>query len=191
METIWSDFMNSEWRDWKGSGRTGDQLGEEKWQQHFLNKWGLKADVPADEETIERLRDFRARLIGLSQMCVRGEPLSGVDLDYLNRILDQGPVKRRMTEQAGIIGIESFPLREDWDQVMAEVAASFARTLVDGETGRIRICDNPDCGWIFYDDTRNRTKKYCEDKTCGNLMKVRRFRARKRQEQARKEEESE
>ncbi|WP_435925066.1 CGNR zinc finger domain-containing protein [Paenibacillus sp. DYY-L-2] len=190
METVWSDFMNSEWRDWKGSGRTGDQLGEEKWEHYFLNKWGLKANVPADEETLERLRDFRARLMGLSQKCVRGETLSGVDLEYLNRILDKGPVKRRVTEQAGIIGFESFPLREDWDQVMAEVADSFARTLVDGETERIRICDNPDCGWIFYDDTRNRTKKYCEDKTCGNLMKVRRFRARKRQEQRRKEEES-
>ncbi|MNI89783.1 CGNR zinc finger [compost metagenome] len=74
-------------------------------------------------------------------------------------------------------------MRDDWTQVMAEVAASLAKTLIDGEIGRIRVCDNPDCRWVFYDDTRNRTKKYCEDKTCGNLMKVRRFRARKKQEQ--------
>ncbi|WP_141639042.1 CGNR zinc finger domain-containing protein, partial [Paenibacillus riograndensis] len=39
---------------------------------------------------------------------------------------------------------------------------------------------NPDCLWVYYDDTRNRSKRYCDDKMCGNLMKVRRFRARKK-----------
>jgi len=32
------------------------------------------------------------------------------------------------------------------------------------------------------DDTRNRSKRYCDDKLCGNLTKVRRFRARKKAE---------
>ena len=34
---------------------------------------------------------------------------------------------------------------------------------------------------LYYDDTRNRSKRYCDDKMCGNLMKVRRFRRRKAQ----------
>jgi predicted RNA-binding Zn ribbon-like protein len=63
---------------------------------------------------------------------------------------------------------------------MAEIAASFARTLADGEKSRLRICDNPDCLWVYYDDTRNRSKRYCDDKMCGNLLKVRRFRARQK-----------
>ncbi|UOK61501.1 CGNR zinc finger domain-containing protein [Paenibacillus sp. OVF10] len=33
---------------------------------------------------------------------------------------------------------------------------------------------------MFYDDTRSRTQKYCDDKMCGNLMKVRRFRAKRK-----------
>lgn len=191
METLWSDFINSEWRDWKGSGRTVDQLAQDKWEHYFLNKWHLKAGVPADEETVERLREFRASLLRISEKCIRGEQLSGDDLEYMNGVLDLGPVKRVVRDQAGEIGIGAVPLRDDWDQVMAEVTASFVRTLIDGDAGRIRICDNPDCSWIFYDDTRNRTKKYCEDKTCGNLMKVRRFRARKKQEQDGKEKGSE
>jgi predicted RNA-binding Zn ribbon-like protein len=42
--------------------------------------------------------------------------------------------------------------------------------------------ENADCLWVYYDDTRNRSKRYCDDKACGNLMKVRRFRARKKAE---------
>ncbi|MNW66741.1 CGNR zinc finger [compost metagenome] len=63
---------------------------------------------------------------------------------------------------------------------MAEIASSFAAALVEKETSRFRICENPDCLWVYYDDTRNRSKRYCDDKLCGNLMKVRRFRARKK-----------
>ncbi len=62
---------------------------------------------------------------------------------------------------------------------MAEIVSDFVHTVLDRDIHRIRICDNPDCRWVFYDDTRSRTKRYCEDKTCGNLMKVRRFRAKK------------
>ena len=56
----------------------------------------------------------------------------------------------------------------------------FAQTLAEGEASRIRICDNPDCLWVYYDRTRNRSKRYCDDRACGNLMKVRRFRASKK-----------
>ncbi|MDT3426149.1 putative RNA-binding Zn ribbon-like protein [Paenibacillus forsythiae] len=58
------------------------------------------------------------------------------------------------------------------------------REIVEGKKpSRFRICDNPDCRWAYYDDTRNRSKRYCDDKACGNLMKVRRFRARKKAKQ--------
>ena len=60
-----------------------------------------------------------------------------------------------------------------------EIAGSFAQATQQGELSRFRICTNPDCLWVYYDDTRNRSKRYCDDKMCGNLMKVRRFRAKK------------
>ncbi|URJ62468.3 CGNR zinc finger domain-containing protein [Paenibacillus polymyxa] len=65
-------------------------------------------------------------------------------------------------------------------KVVAEVVADFAQAFVSSGGSRIRICDNTDCRWVFYDDTRNRSKRFCDDKMCGNLMKVRRFRERKK-----------
>lgn len=185
METLWSDFLNSEWHDWKGSGYSEDRLDQEKWQTYYLNQWQLKAQVPADEETVGAMRQFRSRLHEMSVRCAAGREVTAEDVGELNCILEQGPVKRKAKLEGGKLEIGLNPVREDWQQVMAEVAASFLRSLIEGEGSRIRICDNPDCRWIFYDDTRNRTKKYCDDKMCGNLMKVRRFRAKKKQEQSR------
>lgn len=107
----------------------------------------------------------------------------GEMLEQLNIYLDKGPVTRRIVwksdEQAEI---KLLPLHSGWEQVMAEIAASFAEALLEKEPTRFRICENPDCLWVYYDDTRNRSKRYCDDKACGNLMKVRRFRARKKAE---------
>ncbi len=63
---------------------------------------------------------------------------------------------------------------------MAAIAASFASVLVRGDRARVKICANPDCGWVLYDESRNRTRRWCDVKECGNLIKVRLFRARRR-----------
>jgi len=59
------------------------------------------------------------------------------------------------------------------------VAESFL-ALTGMDVGRIRVCENPGCQWYFYDETRSRTKRCC-DETCANLVKVRRHRARKKE----------
>ncbi|XEC93808.1 CGNR zinc finger domain-containing protein [Paenibacillus tarimensis] len=36
------------------------------------------------------------------------------------------------------------------------------------------------CRWIYDDESRSRTRSRCDDKRCGNLIKVRRFRERRK-----------
>jgi predicted RNA-binding Zn ribbon-like protein len=62
------------------------------------------------------------------------------------------------------------------------VAASAAELLAEGEPARLRVCANSACSWMFYDETRNSSRRWCEGAICGNLIKVRRFRARATQD---------
>jgi predicted RNA-binding Zn ribbon-like protein len=71
------------------------------------------------------------------------------------------------------------PLSIDWNWIIAEITASFVELIEYGENNRIKICENPDCKWFFYDETKSRTKRWCDDK-CASLMKVRKFRAQKK-----------
>lgn len=180
METLWSDFLNSEWHDWRGSGRSEDRLEKLAWQQRFLSDWKLAAPVPMPVEEVLVMRHFRDRLQTLTVKLAEGGSMDEGDWQLLNEHLARDVVSRRLTGESGAVRLEYVPVTEDWCHVRAEIAASFGETLLMGEPGRIRVCENPDCRWFFYDDTRNRTKKYCYDKMCGNLMKVRRFRARKK-----------
>ncbi|MGH8162501.1 MAG: CGNR zinc finger domain-containing protein [Gammaproteobacteria bacterium] len=56
---------------------------------------------------------------------------------------------------------------------------SAARLLRSPELVRLKACPPPDgCGWLFLDRSRNGSRTWCNMKTCGNLAKQRRHRAR-------------
>jgi predicted RNA-binding Zn ribbon-like protein len=180
MDLLWLDFCNSDWHDWRSPGRSEDRLDKPDFLPRVLARWELTAPLPPDPDTLATLRSLRSDLRRMAETLSSGAPLPPDDLLLLNRWLQAGPVIRRLTATPDRPALAYQPLRQDWPQVMAEIAASFARTLTEGEGIRVRICDNPDCLWLFYDDTRNRAKRFCSGKECGNLMKVRRFRARQK-----------
>lgn len=206
---LWDDFINTYWRDWRGGDRSKDRdnLEDREWLQRWLIQRGLQevaGDAHPDEEELASLKELRSLLFDtVSEISRRHIPVPAT-LEHLNAYMAKGPVTRSvvLSPQQGTAGratqadtgaekrdtaasvkLEWKPARTGWNAVMAEIAASFAKTLAEGEPARFRICDNPDCLWAYYDDTRNRSKRYCDDKACGNLMKVRRFRARKKAQQ--------
>ncbi|MFU1798408.1 CGNR zinc finger domain-containing protein [Paenibacillus azoreducens] len=178
---LWDDFVNSHWHDWRGSGRSEDRLEQEKWLRQFMRQDGISAADLPDKKELRELKRLRAFLFDIIRHIAAGEAITEQHIGMLNGWMDKAPVYRKLTcitDQT--ISLAYIPANANWTQSMAEIAASFASVLEKGETSRIRICDNPDCLWVYYDDTRNRSKRYCDDKMCGNLMKVRRFRAKKK-----------
>lgn len=66
------------------------------------------------------------------------------------------------------------------DAPLWRIARAVARTLTSPLIARVRPCAADDCGWWFVDDTKNRSRRWCDMKSCGNRAKVRAFRARAR-----------
>ncbi|SEK64723.1 ABATE domain-containing protein [Paenibacillus sp. OK003] len=163
MDRLWTDFVNSDYHDWRGRDRSEDKLGKTEWQQGFIKQWQLNASVPASPEEEGALRSFRNELQALATRLSEGNPLSSKDQEWLNAKMEEGQVIRRLNAGDEGLKLSLIPVGTQWQQVMAEVAADFAITVVEGDGRRIRICDNADCRWIFYDDTRSRTQKYCDD----------------------------
>jgi predicted RNA-binding Zn ribbon-like protein len=50
----------------------------------------------------------------------------------------------------------------------------------DGSWSRLKMCANPDCRWVFYDRSRNQQGSWCDMAVCGNRLKNRQLRARRR-----------
>ncbi len=61
------------------------------------------------------------------------------------------------------------------------IARSAVETLTDGEPRRIKRClGTGSCGWLFYDASKNASRRWCSMEGCGSQVKSRRHYARSR-----------
>ncbi|MEU8273497.1 CGNR zinc finger domain-containing protein [Microbispora bryophytorum] len=66
------------------------------------------------------------------------------------------------------------------EHLAADCGVALAHVLVENERDRLRTCAAPDCSHVFVDESRNRSRVYCDSRTCGNRMHVAAYRARRR-----------
>lgn len=177
-ETLSLEFMHSDWGDFRGRWRV-DYLLKPEWLQEFMAKWHLEVSDAPTESEIQALVALRALMMRIVASLPSGGP-GEEDLTALNSILQSVPSMRRLLWRHEKFELETQPLVKNWSWVMAEIAGSFAELLVYSDLRRLKMCENPYCRWIFYDETRSRTKRWCTNEKCGNLWKMRRFRARKK-----------
>jgi hypothetical protein len=67
------------------------------------------------------------------------------------------------------------------DHLAADCGMALAYVVAAGELDRLRTCEAPDCERVLVDLSRNRCRRYCDSRTCGNRMHVAAYRARQRE----------
>jgi predicted RNA-binding Zn ribbon-like protein len=173
------ELINSQW--WFGRGAEGltDRLDDPAWVDEFLARWDLSAAGRPAARDKSKLVELRRLLRAMFTTLAEGRPVSGADVETLNRFIERGVYYRRVTTD-GAHRVELVPAHSDWRWVLAEIAASFGELLADGDPSRLKECENPECRWAFYDASKNRRRRWCDPTQCGNVHKVRQFRARQR-----------
>jgi predicted RNA-binding Zn ribbon-like protein len=72
------------------------------------------------------------------------------------------------------------PQPRDLDGALALIATIVALSQLDGSWSRMKACRGRDCGWAFYDHSRNQASSWCAMSVCGSRAKVRAYRKRRR-----------
>lgn len=66
------------------------------------------------------------------------------------------------------------------DGMLNSVIRSAFMLLTSNELDRVKICaDERGCGWLFFDHSKNRSRRWCDMTDCGNLAKQKRFYSRR------------
>jgi predicted RNA-binding Zn ribbon-like protein len=68
------------------------------------------------------------------------------------------------------------PEGQDVEAALGSIIAIVYDAVRDGSWERLKACRN--CGWAFWDESRNRSAAWCSMQLCGNRLKVRRHRAK-------------
>jgi len=78
-------------------------------------------------------------------------------------------------------GVPSLsPLAGGLDGALGELFAVIALAEVDGSWSRLKVCADHQCLWAFYDQSKNRSRSWCNMAVCGNRAKARQYRRRHR-----------
>ncbi len=67
------------------------------------------------------------------------------------------------------------------DRIIWPIAQSAVDLLTSDELKLVRWCEARDCEWLFLDHSRNRSRRWCDMKSCGNRAKARRHYQRVRE----------
>jgi predicted RNA-binding Zn ribbon-like protein len=72
------------------------------------------------------------------------------------------------------------PSRDLEAAILGPITLSALSLLMEKDLSRTKRCEGKECGWLFFDATKNKSRRWCEMRVCGNRAKVRAARQRKR-----------
>jgi predicted RNA-binding Zn ribbon-like protein len=73
------------------------------------------------------------------------------------------------------------PRRDIQAAILGPITLSALTLVMEKDLLRTRRCAGQDCGWLFFDTTKNNRRRWCDMRVCGNRAKVRAVRNRQRQ----------
>jgi predicted RNA-binding Zn ribbon-like protein len=161
-----------------GRATTGDGLRGVADVQAFGDRYAFHGR-PAQQRDVARLRTHRTRLDEAVRRCEAGDDDGAIA--FLNALLaETGAVPQIVAHDGRGPHIHvSRPTAPLADRIAAHLAMGVAELVVAGESGRVRSCASPTCRDVFVDLSRNRSRRYCDSRTCGNRLHVAAYRARK------------
>ena len=117
----------------------------------------LELPADTDRDDLIRLRDALRGIVG-------GES----DPAALDAVASRHPLRLAVVDGELVLR---------GDDGIAEVISLVQQTLAAGTFARLRSCRNPDCGWIYFDSSKNRSGRWCSTE-CSHVMRSRAYRSR-------------
>ncbi len=144
----------------------------------------IAEDKPqAAEAVFKRALNLRESVYRLFKSVVEGWKSEAEDLEKLNRELSLARRHQKLSAAENGFVFEWIGSAEALDAMLWQISDSATDLLINGDLTRIRRCVNDVCNWLFLDTSRNRSRQWCVMNDCGNVSKVRRFRAKQQAEQ--------
>lgn len=159
-----------------------DALIDMEWLRWFLNENGFPPELAEDGYCFQQLDMLRTLLTEAIDYIISEKQLPKAIIDNMNHYLAGAAYFYEICAKDQKLQLSLAPQKIDWNYVYSEIVASFVKMIFNGDISRFRRCENPACRSVFYDGSKNRTRKWCCN-ACSSLIKVRRYRESKNQQQ--------
>ncbi|MBZ4323992.1 CGNR zinc finger domain-containing protein [Streptomyces huiliensis] len=143
----------------------------------FVERHDISGVGQLDEGDLRAVRELRARFARVFDTEATAEAA-----ELLNALVAEAGTTPRLTDHDGYDWHVHYfaPGASLAEHLAADGGMALTFLLVAGERERLRRCGAPGCGRAFVDLSRNRSRRYCDGRTCGNRLHVAAYRARRR-----------
>jgi len=144
----------------------------------------LRAAVDSDEELAQRILrralELRENIYAIAVEVAAHRPAPKAGVEALARTHAACLACARLAPFQGRYVWSWTPRENAIEAVLGPIALSALTTLTQEDLSRIKQCQGEKCGWLFFDTTKNKSRRWCEMEICGNRAKQRRHSARTR-----------
>jgi predicted RNA-binding Zn ribbon-like protein len=140
---------------------------------HQLRKWPDKHPKRAAEIFDEAIA-LRETIYRVFHSVAAGTHPDEADLELLSRALADAPLRTTIQRTADGFGWQLSESKTTVSSLLAPVLWSSGDLLVGPQLARLRECSNDKCLWLFIDDSKNGTRRWCSMQACGNRAKAHR-----------------
>ena len=184
------DFANT--NNWHASATPQDYL------HNFMDliQWGQKAGLVTAEQAnqlslyAEQHADKAAKVFAFAiqvresiyrifSNLYAGSPVPDEDLSLLNSVASDAMAHLQLTALNGEYRWQFPPNIEATNLILWTVGRAASDLLTSSRVSRVRECeDDRGCGYLFIDQTKNHSRRWCSMESCGNRAKARRHYSR-------------
>lgn len=137
----------------------------------------LAPDADLTAADLEFVRGVREAMRALLVHNAGGPAPTDEALAPLRSVAADGSARAELGDDAIV---RLIPAREVIVDRLLQLLLVIRDAQRDGSWSRLKACANDECHWAFFDRSRNHRGTWCEMAACGNRLKNREFRARKR-----------
>jgi len=150
-----------------------DAMADDERRAPYWRRWLPAFDIAGvDERGWRRLAELR----DAARAVVCREPGAA---ERLARVAAKHPVRIALEDGPDGLRARLVPAGTRGEGgIAAAVLGALKSAVDDGRIARLRVCERPECQWVYYDSTKNRSGRWCSSDPCGDVMKARAYRAR-------------
>lgn len=180
------DFANS--RYWRGTEQPTETLAtfddvftwlvaanalDAKAVEALKQNWS-----PTDAEYAETIKLREALYRVFAAMATHVDP-APADIEIFNRQLIAAPARTQLVKHEGAY-LWRANLKPQLPDLLAPILWTAGDMLAEPRRDRVRLCANEKCVWLFLDDSKSGTRRWCDMKACGNRAKAHRHYEKKK-----------
>ena len=131
---------------------------------------------PAEAKSVHRRAiELREAIYRIFTISLEDRAEAEGDLAVFNDYLAGALMQSTIVKTDDGFSLETTGNKKKLDWMLNPVIRSAADLMISKELKQVKKCADPTCGWLFLDTSRNRSRRWCDMRDCGNRAKASRF----------------